>query len=381
MSALGALGVAATAVALALGDTSERFDRAADAVAERAATAATELAPKGPGDPANLPPRRLAGQRLIAGWDGVPPPPGLRAMIRRGEVAGVILFADNITGRAATARTIAELQAIPRPVGLEAPLLVMTDQEGGQVARIAGPPSASAQELRAGGTEAVRAEGLATAELLRSHGINTDLAPVLDIERAGGAIDREQRAFGTDAATVIATGVDGFAAGLREGGVNATAKHFPGIGRVTTNTDFAAQRIQASAEELRATDEVPFGAFVAAGGELVMLSLATYPAFADRPAAFSRAIVTGELRGRLGFGGVTITDGLGAAAAQAFGTEAEIALASATAGNDLLLYSDWRRARDAGGLLADRLAEDKLDRDEFVASVRRVLALREDSAG
>jgi len=108
----------------------------------------------------------------------------------------------------------------------------------------------------------------------------------------------------------------------------------------------------------------------------VMLSLATYTAFSDRPAAFSRQIATGELRGRLGFGGVSITDGLGAAAAQAFGSDGEIALAATGAGTDLLLYTDWREALSARNLLRDKLAGDKLDRGDFEASAGRVLALR-----
>ncbi len=107
-----------------------------------------------------------------------------------------------------------------------------------------------------------------------------------------------------------------------------------------------------------------------------MLSLATYTAFSDRPAAFSRKLATGELRGRLGFDGVSITDGLGAAAAQAFGSPGEIALAAARAGDDLLLYSDWRRARDARDLFRRGLAGGRLDRDGFESSAARVLTLR-----
>ena len=89
-------------------------------------------------------------------------------------------------------------------------------------------------------------------------------------------------------------------------------------------------------------------------------------------------MATAELRRRLGFDGVSITDGLGAAAAQAFGSDGEIALAAVGAGTDLLLYTDWREARSARNLLRDRIARDKLDRGDFEASVARVLALRAD---
>ena len=326
---------------------------------------------------AALAPGPLAGQRLIAGWDGARPPRGLRRLIRDGSVAGVIVFADNLAAGAGATRTlIAGLQAIERPPGLRAPLLVMVDQEGGQVRRIDNPPTASAELIGARGQQYARRQGERTADGLQARRINVDLAPVLDIARPGGAIDHEQRSFGLTAEQVTEVGVDGFAAGLRDGGIAATAKHFPGLGAAAVNTDRAAQRVPLALDDLRSIDEAPFAAFSAAGGELVMLSLATYPALADRPAAFSTKVVEGELRGRLGFGGVTITDGLGAAAAGAFGDPARVALAAEAAGNDLLLYSDWRTARDIHGLFERRLRSGELERGRFEAAAGRVLALR-----
>jgi beta-N-acetylhexosaminidase len=323
----------------------------------------------------------LAGQRLIAGWEGSEPPRGLRRMIRKGRVAGLILFGDNVAGRSerAVARQIEELQATPRPGGLEAPLLVMVDQEGGQIRRLPGAPVLSAAEMGERGRSVAWRQGERTAAELRSAGFNVDLAPVLDVARSGSAIARERRAFGSSAEQVIGVGVDGFARGLREGGgVAATAKHFPGLGGAEVNTDEAAQRIDSGVEQLRGVDEAPFEAFAADGGELIMLSLATYPALAERPAAFSAKVVEDELRSRLGFEGVTITDGLGAAAAARFGDPARVARAAEAAGNDILLYSDWRGARAAQRLFARGLRSGGLDRARFEASAERVLALRDE---
>lgn len=288
----------------------------------------------------------------------------------------MILFPDNIGSAAQTRGTLRKLQRLSRSSGVPGRLLVTVDQEGGLVKRVPGPPNASAAEMGNRGQAYARKQGKRTARLLRQHGINVDLAPVLDVARPGGAIDGERRAFGGSPKRVVRAGVRGFAAGLRSGRVAATAKHFPGIGMVATNTDFASQKVRTSKRKLRRRDEAPFKAFSRTGGELVMLSLATYTAFSDRPAAFSRSIATGELRRRLGFEGVSITDGLGAAAAQAFGSDGEIALAAAGAGVDLLLYTDWREARSARKVLRDRLRKGRLDRKGFEASVRRVLALR-----
>lgn len=342
-----------------------------------AATADAVVSPFSPPQP--LPPlgeAQLAGQRLIAGFVGTRPPAGLRRMIGRGRLAGVILFAGNVEGRRATARLISSLQRIPRPTGLDAPLLVMVDQEGGPVKRLEGPPSASAEEMGARGTAFASGQGAATARSLRGYGFNVDLAPVLDVGRRGSAIADEHRSFGRRPARVIGTAVNGFAGALREGGIAATAKHFPGFGAAEVNTDLAAQRIEVGPAKLRRIDEAPFEAFADAGGQLVMLALASYRGFGERPAALTRAIATGELRERVGFEGVSITDSLDAAAVQSFADRGRVATLAAAAGCDLLLYGSWRTARTAASALRRELRSGQLDREEFEASVKRVLALR-----
>ena len=188
------------------------------------------------------------------------------------------------------------------------------------------------------------------------------------------------RGFGTTAPRVVATAVP-FAEGLRAGGVAATAKHFPGLGAARLNTDVAVQRIALSMPALRAIDEAPFAAFVAAGGELVMLSTAIYPAFSDEPAAFSRAVATDELRGRLGFEGVSITDALDTVAVRAFGGPAKAANAAARAGADLLLFTAPGEAARAHRALLRGLREGTLSRAAFEQSAARVLRLRRRLAG
>jgi beta-N-acetylhexosaminidase len=268
------------------------------------------------------------------------------------------------------------LQASPRPKLLRGlPLLVMTDQEGGQVKRVDGPPEASAATMSAEGPGYSRRQGRATAANLKSLGVNVDLAPVLDVGRPGGVIADTERSFGEAPAAVARTAIP-FARGLEEGGVAATAKHFPGLGTATENTDFEAQRLPLSKSELRATDEAPYGAFVAAGGKLVMLSTAIYPAFSNRPAAFTRRIATGELRGRLGFRGVTITDSLGGAAVAEFGGQREAAVDGAAAGDDLLLFDDLPSALAGHEALVKQLHTGALARAPFLAAAGRVLRLR-----
>ena len=318
---------------------------------------------------------RLAGERIVTGLSATTVSPELEAAIGEGRVAGVVLFADNLPSPAAGRDLIARLQAIRRPPALRDPLLIMVDQEGGLVKRIAGAPSASAAEMGARGAAFSREQGRRTAANLRGSGVNVDLAPVLDVARPGGTIAAAERGFGATAEAVTATAIP-FAVGLESGGVAATGKHFPGMGAAPENTDFAVQRIGLSERALRRIDEAPYQAFVAARGDLVMLSTAIYPAFSPDPAAFSRTIATGELRNRLGFEGVSITDALDTVAVRAFGRPARAGVAAARAGSDLLLFTALKPAEQAWRALVEKLRAGALDREQFEAAAQRVLDLR-----
>jgi beta-N-acetylhexosaminidase len=335
----------------------------------------SDRSPPRPSVASGLPAGQLAGQRIVLGFAGTQPPTMVEQMIRAGEVAGVVLFADNLPSRSAGRRLIRRLQAIPRPLGLREPLLVMTDQEGGLVKRIDGAPTGAARTMGARGAAFSREQGGLTATNLHDLGVNVDLAPVLDVARPGGTIAEADRGFGSTAAEVTATAVP-FAAALQSGGVAATGKHFPGLGPARLNTDDAVQRMDFSKSTLREVDEAPYRRFVEAGGDMVMLSTAIYPALSPQPAAFSRRIATGELRERLDFKGVSITDALDTVAVRAFGGPAKVATAAARAGTDLLLYTDPNEAADAHQALLRHLRSGALSRTSFEESVRRVLSLR-----
>ncbi len=340
------------------------------------ATLGDEAAAPQPSVAETLSNQLLAGERIIAGLRGTTITPGLREAIAQGRVAGVVLFEENIPSRSAGRRLISRLQAIRRPPKLRDPLLIMTDQEGGLVKRLGGAPTASAREMGTRGAAFSARQGRRTAANLRDLGINIDLAPVLDVGRPGGVIAETDRSFGATADQVNATAIP-FAKALQAGGVVATGKHFPGFGAATENTDFAVERVNLSKRELRAVDEKPYAAFTAAGGKIVMLSTAIYRAFSDDPAAFTRAIATAELRNRIGFEGVTITDALETPAVEHFGDTAEVAVAAARAGADLLLFARLGPAEHARKALIAKLGSGGLDRTESLDAAERVLVLRD----
>ena len=169
-----------------------------------------------------------------------------------------------------------------------------------------------------------------------------------------------------------------FAKGLRQGRVAATAKHFPGIGVPKVDEDTVASRITLSRASLRAIDEAPFAAASGAGIDMIMVSTAIYPAFdGQRPAMFSRRLTTDELRGRLGFKGIAITDDLETAAAARFGSPARRALLAARAGADLLLFAQsYERGARAADALVQAVNAGRVSRGELATSTARVLALR-----
>ena len=280
-------------------------------------------------------PSRLAGGMLIVGMEATASEATLRAL-RAGEIAGVILFPPAGVSQPALAREIAKLERVAARAG-QPPPVVAVDQEGGEVKRFADlPPDLSAPQMGAEGARTARSEGRKTGRALARLGVNVDLAPVADVPAVDGAFI-ESRSFGSQPGRVARL-VSAFGEGLRDAGVAATAKHFPGLGHATINTDFEPSTIDVSRHAI-ARGFPPFRP--AAGFPLVMVANAIYPAYDDENlASLSRRIVSGVLRDQLGYEGVVITDALGAGAITGAGYDAgEAAIAAARAGDDLLLFT------------------------------------------
>lgn len=328
---------------------------------------------------------QLAGQRVIYSYPGLTPPQALLRAIRRGEAAGVIFFAGNISSPAqlaAVARRLQRADASTRnPV--RAPLLLMADQEGGIVRRLPGPPDLSEKQIGQAADPAVQARlaGAGAAAALRQAGLNVNLAPVLDVYRAAGNfIDQYGRSYSRRPRQVAGLGAD-FVRNQQDAGVAAAAKHFPGLGAASRDqdTDLRPVTLKIRAGVLRRVDERPYRTAIAAGVRLVMVSWAVYPALdPHRPAGLSPVVVQGELRQRLGFRGVTVTDALEAGALRRDGTIARRGQLAALAGMDLLLcagHSVGEGQRAAGGL-ARAYRNGELTRASGEAAVARIASLR-----
>lgn len=324
--------------------------------------------------------KRLVGQTIVARLGQGDPDRELVRRVRKGQVGGVIVEGTRAQD---VQSAVAQLQQAASE-GENPPLLVMIDQEGGPVKRLEdGPPETSPRQLgAAGGADAARQEGEATASFLSGLGVNVDLAPVLDVSAPPQTDDSiARRTFGDDPAVVADVGV-AFAEGLQEGGVLATAKHFPGLGRATQTTDEQPVSVAATTADLEA-DLEPFRDAIDAGVAMVMVSTASYPNLgANKQAAFSPATVQGLLRDELGFDGVVVTDDLEAPAVTSVTTPGLAAANALEAGDDLLLYagSDGASAR-AFASLVSQVKRGNLDREPVEEAYGRITSLKESLSG
>ncbi|MFF0268111.1 glycoside hydrolase family 3 N-terminal domain-containing protein [Kribbella sp. NPDC004536] len=287
------------------------------------------------------------GQLFMVGGSATGPGSATYTAISKYHVGSVMLTGRSTIGRSATLTVTRRLQSrATYAATLSVPLFVATDQEGGSVQVLQGPgfsrmPAALTQGTWS--TSTLRTDAALWGRQLRLAGVNQNLAPVLDtvpyaMRSTNKPIGYYRREFGYTTSVVTGHG-DAFLSGMLGAGVATSVKHFPGLGRVTANTDVSTgvtDYVTTYSDPYLA----PFRAAVKAGTPFVMMSLADYNKIAPRvPAAFSSRIIGGMLRSELGFRGVVMSDSLAAKQVQAWSPGAR-AINFVNAGGDLVLMTD-----------------------------------------
>ena len=296
---------------------------------------------------------------------------GMRHRAQDYPVGGVLLYGHNIAGPAQLKRFIRELKTLPGK-----PLLCV-DEEGGRVSRVANndafglPRFESAAALAAAGPEATFAAARTIGHYLKEYGFDIDFAPVADVNTNPKNIIIGTRAFSDDPRHAAPL-VSAYVRGLQDAGVTACLKHFPGHGDTLADTHLGFAFTQKTWQEMASCEMIPFVEGIRAGARLVMAAHIATPAVTGnkQPATLSPVILTGKLRGEMGFDGVIITDALEMGAITRLYGSGEAAVRALQAGADLLLCPlDLCAAFDA---VLDAVRSGVLSETRLDESVRRI---------
>lgn len=327
-------------------------------------------------------------------------PEAVKEAIRNDYFGGIILFAENCTENDKTLALVNQMQLANAESGRAnpIPLLIAIDQEGGAVTRLGeGTVWPGNMALAATGDPAnakTAAYGIGTE--LKALGINTDFAPVVDVNNDPRNPVIGVRSFSDDPAVVREYGVS-FLAGLQESGTISSLKHFPGHGDVETDSHTGFPVVDKTYDELKKCELIPFQAAIDAGADMVMTAHIQYPKIDNRtytsistggkvyyPATLSDKILKDILRKDMGFEGVIVSDALNMAAiADNFALE-DVTLMALNAGIDMFLMPVPVNDRTTLAALeafihgiCEKVADGTIPESRLDESVLRILEMKE----
>jgi beta-N-acetylhexosaminidase len=267
-----------------------------------------------------------------------------RDLLQHPLVGAVILFTRNFESIEQLERLVADIRAVRTP-----PLLVTVDHEGGRVQRFRKgftvlPPMRTVGRQydldQAAGRQLARQCGWLMAAELRAVAIDMSFAPCVDLDYGVSSVIGD-RAFHRDPQVVAELAI-AFVGGMREAGMAATAKHFPGHGAVAPDSHVA---IPVDRRPLADLDEdlYPYRRLISNGLAAVMAAHVIFEEVDGLPAGFSSRWIQHELRGNLGFDGAIFTDDLSMKGAAIVGDMAQRAAAALAAGCDVLSLCNDRQ--------------------------------------
>ena len=293
------------------------------------------------------------------------------------HVGGVCMFSNNIQSSSQIKSFINGLQSAS-----EIPLFIAVDEEGGRVARIANSAGFAVKKFASmlsvgntGDTSQAYNVGETIGAYLKTYGFNVDLAPVADVNTNPQNVVIGDRAFGSDPSRVsqmVASAVKGF----HSKGMICCLKHFPGHGDTKEDTHKQSVTVYKTWEQLKNCEMLPFAGGINAGADMVMTAHINVPNITSDglPASLSYELITGKLRGEMGFGGVVVTDSLEMEALRRQYGDAKSAVMAVKAGVDIVLMpNDLGTAYNAvlNAVKSGEITQERLDE-----SVRRILNLK-----
>lgn len=292
------------------------------------------------------------------------------------HAGAMIVYAQNITSWQQLHDYLASIQA-----HATIPMMVSMDEEGGVVDRLGylgvDAPLPAAQDLTAtGNPQNAYNAGVRAAREMTALGINTNLAPVVDVRTTPAAIEWN-RLFGNDPATVDRY-AGAFLRGLQDNGVIGCLKHWPGIGSVTQDPHLTLPTINRTMNQLKSTEFAAFKGLLAADPGMIMVTHVIVPAIdPNLPATLSPAVVQGTLRDKLGYQGVVMTDSLYMKGISLHYTLPQAAVLAVEAGDDLLEGAyDTYSMRGMIQAIKNAISAGQITMARIDQSVRRILTLK-----
>ncbi|PYZ92808.1 beta-N-acetylhexosaminidase [Salipaludibacillus keqinensis] len=310
--------------------------------------------------------------------------PEIEQLVEEYHLGGVILFAENVVGTEQTSHLVSDYQEAAEKFGL----LLTIDQEGGIVTRLqTGTHMPGNMALGA-----TRSQELATqvgdvigAEL-SALGINTNLAPVVDVNNNFDNPVIGVRSFGEDPELVADMGVS-YIEGLQQNGVAATAKHFPGHGDTAVDSHLGLPEVPHDKERLLEVELYPFQQAMDHGIDAIMTAHVTFPqidgskAISQKdgteisiPATLSRKVLTDLMRDEMGYDGVVMTDAMNMNAITDHFGSVDAAIRAINAGADIILMPVGLEQVVSGVL--DAVETGEIAQEEIDQSVKRILTLK-----
>lgn len=291
-------------------------------------------------------------------------------------VGGLVYFSQNIVDKEQLTEMLSKTASMSKY-----PIFLAVDEEGGSVRRVGDSSIEVAEigdmaDIGAGGdTMAAYNAGAEIASYLYELGFNLDFAPVADIVADASSSAIGKRSFGSEPA-MVGDMVSAAVGGLQDTGISSCLKHFPGIGAVAEDTHEGMATLEKSADDLRASEFIPFKSGIDAGVHLVMVSHVSIPGIIgdDTPCSLSEEIITNMLRGELGYNGIVITDAMNMSAITEYYESAEAAIMALNAGADMILMPENFGEAYEGVLTAVRdgmLSEERIDE-----SLRRIYRVK-----
>ena len=299
-----------------------------------------------------------------------------KSSLEQYPVGGIIYFSSNLQSVDQTKSMLSNTQNFAKEIN-GIPIFLAVDEEGGTVARCADKLGVTKfndmYTYKDQGTETAYSNAATIGGYLKDLGFNLDFAPVADTWSNSANTVIGKRAYSDDfsqTADLVASAVKGF----KGTGVACTIKHFPGHGDTSTDTHTSSAYTDKTSDQMMNEEYLAFKSGIAAGTDMVMVGHITASAISSEPASVSKEVVTGELRGKLGYDGVVVTDAMNMGAVADTYASSQIGVKCINAGVDIILMPSDFKACQMG--LEQAVKNGEISEDRINESVRRILKLK-----